>query len=234
MAPKADFVFDWRFLIATTFLSVVFFELHEVAHILTGYIQCGGFGPRDFNVWSLAENCKATLPGYMGPAFTIGTGYVAAFLLFSKRASLRAFAIALFWAGAPFSRLLQSLYFGGGDEIFGLYNMMNLSAVENGWAKAQLVGRISLFLATWPLLALLWWRLAERRSALWVLAILIVGEVMALLTSFLLHDPLIASGLFSSPGPMGGPWIITVNLIGMLILSAVTLRWLFRVPETIE
>ena len=230
MAPKADFVFDWKFLVATTFLSILLFEAHELAHILPGYVACGGFGPRDFNVWSLAEGCEAILPGYLGPLFTIGSGYVAALLLFSKRASYRAFGMALFWAGAPFSRFLQSLYFGGGDEIFGLYNMMNLSAVEGGWAKAQLVGRVSLFLATWPLLALLIFRIGKRPKFIWIIAILVVGEVMALAISYLIHSPLIASGIFSSPGPMGGPWIITINLAITLFLTALTLRWLFRVP----
>jgi len=230
MVPKADFILDWKFIVATAVFSVVLFEAHELAHVLTGYVMCGGFGPRDFNVWSLAEGCAVFLPGYMGPLFTIGTGYLVAIMLFSKRASFRAFAIALFWAGAPVSRLLQSLYFGGGDEIFGLYNFIELSNVENGWEKAQLVARVSWFFASWPLIAILWWRLKRQFAWAWVLLIIVAGEMLSLATSFLLHGPLMASGILSQPGPMGASWIVTVTFIVFLALTALTFRWMFRSP----
>lgn len=234
LPPKADFIFDWRFLVSTALFSVVLFEAHELAHVLTGYVMCGGFGPRDFNVWSLAEGCSVFLPGYMGPIFTIGTGYVAAMMLFSERAALRAFGIALFWAGAPVSRLLQSLYFGGGDEIFGLYNFMELQSVDGGWDKAQLVGRISLFLVSWPLIVLLWWRLKRRHSWAWVIAIILAGEILSLATSFLVHKPLMGSGLLHQGGPMGAPWIVTITFIVFLVLTALTFKWMFRVPQVMH
>jgi hypothetical protein len=38
-----------KYLLALLALMIVTGELHEQVHITTGYLLCGGYGPRDFN-----------------------------------------------------------------------------------------------------------------------------------------------------------------------------------------
>ena len=50
-------------------LTLSLTELYEVVHILCGRVAYGGFGPRGFNSWSLAEGSEAIWPTLMGLAF---------------------------------------------------------------------------------------------------------------------------------------------------------------------
>jgi len=231
IAPKADFVFDWKFLTAVTFLLLVMWELHELVHILTGYLYCGDFGFRDFNVWGLADACASTnVPTFLGPVFTFGIGYIAIILLFSRSAKWRAFGIALFWAANPITRLITLAIFGGGDEAVGLYRSLSLSDVEDGFKLAERVALVILCLASWPLLAGLYYKL-PRRTWLWIPIFLIAPFLTAMAVLLAIYTPLHKLDFLSGPGFAGGSMMVTLVFLFNLVMCGITIKWLFRVPN---
>jgi len=232
VAPKAHFVFDWKFMIAATFLLLVMWELHELVHILSGYLYCGEFGHRDFNVWGLADDCRATrVPTYLGPVFTIGMGFVAAALLFSASPKWRAFGIGLFWAVNPLTRLLTVMIFGGNDEAYGIYNTFELQNVEGGFALAERMATIILFLASWPLFAALCYKV-PRRLWLWLPVIIFAPIATAMAVLLLVYIPLYGTGWLGGAGLFGGSLLVTIVSVFNLIICALTLKWLWRVPTS--
>ena len=64
----------FRYVIAFFALNMIMAELHEQAHINTGYFICGCYGPRNFNVWTTCEQCVlpqwSFLATLAGPLFS--------------------------------------------------------------------------------------------------------------------------------------------------------------------
>ena len=109
-----------KYLAAFAALTLVLSELHEQAHITLGRIVCGGYGPRDFNVWTTCEGCcrpsLAFLSSIGGPAFSYAVMAVGLWLLRHSSPTRRALGLALVFGPLPFARIFTALT-GGGDEI---------------------------------------------------------------------------------------------------------------------
>jgi len=48
----------------------VIHEAQELAHTTTGFFLCGGWGPRDFNVWALPEGLYGFAGTLAGPVLS--------------------------------------------------------------------------------------------------------------------------------------------------------------------
>ena len=46
------------FIVTFLLLQIVMLELLEMVHIITGYLICGCWGVRDFNIWQLCNECN--------------------------------------------------------------------------------------------------------------------------------------------------------------------------------
>lgn len=111
---------SWKYLIAFIALNMIMGELHEQAHIQMGYLVCGCYGPRDFNVWTTCETCAHPSLAYwatiMGPAFSyLVYWFSALFLLKQANTRRNKLGIALLFATLPFARIFTACM-GGGDE----------------------------------------------------------------------------------------------------------------------
>ena len=101
-------------------LNMIMAELHEQVHIQTGYLMCGCYGPRDFNVWATCEHCSLQhwtfLATLAGPLFScslmwLGTWWVAK----SSNPQRIILGFLLIFANLPFARIITAVA-GGGDE----------------------------------------------------------------------------------------------------------------------
>lgn len=110
----------WKYIAAFIALHFIMGELHEQAHISTGYFICGCYGPRDFNVWSTCEQCAnpawAFLATLAGPLFSCSLMWLgASWFSRSLNENKRMIGFSLLFANLPFARIFTALV-GGGDE----------------------------------------------------------------------------------------------------------------------
>ena len=74
----------FRYVIAFFALNMSMGELHEQAHINTGYFICGCYGPRNFNVWTTCEQCVlqqwSFLATLAGPLFSYSLMWLGAWV----------------------------------------------------------------------------------------------------------------------------------------------------------
>lgn len=94
---------NWQYILGFLSLNMVLGELHEQAHIQTGYAICGCYGERNMSVWTTCESCLH--PSYAiwatvaGPLFSYGIYWTAAFVLRRhKMETCRSFALAILFA----------------------------------------------------------------------------------------------------------------------------------------
>jgi hypothetical protein len=119
----------WKYLAGFIALNMLLGELHEQAHIQTGYAICGCYGTRDISSWTTCTNCThaayALWATAAGPLFSYLVYWVAAFgLLISSSETYRRIGLAVLFASLPFARIFTAVM-GGGDEkvvLMGLFN----------------------------------------------------------------------------------------------------------------
>jgi hypothetical protein len=97
-------------------LCFVMGELHEQAHIQTGYLLFGGYGPRNFHEWRTAGSGRiALLATAAGPLFSYLQAWVALWLIRRPGRLSRAWGLVLLFASLPFAHIFTALV-GSGDE----------------------------------------------------------------------------------------------------------------------
>src|SRR5689334_11645875 len=95
-------------------LCFVCSELHEQAHIQTGYGLLHPYGSRDFNTWQTAPGAGPVwLATLAGPLFSYTLAWVGCLLL--RQRALRPLGVVLVFAALPFAHIL-TVFAGGGDE----------------------------------------------------------------------------------------------------------------------
>jgi len=110
----------WKYILAFVALNFIMGELHEQAHINTGFFICGCYGPRDFNVWATCDQCIKPAWAYLatlaGPLFSCSLMWLGA-IWFSQSTNekKRVIGFSLLFANLPFARIFTALM-GGGDE----------------------------------------------------------------------------------------------------------------------
>ncbi|MEM9840267.1 MAG: hypothetical protein AAF830_14075 [Pseudomonadota bacterium] len=226
---RADFVLSWQFFVGVLCLTAGLLELHEQAHIWSGYIACGAFGDRLLNTWTLADGCTAIWPVFAGPAFTLSAAGAGLLLMAFGSARLKALGIALFWAAGPASRAYGVIVFGGGDEVVGTIKLLDLSGVD-AWARARIISGSALAIIGFVFLTAYAALTSRRPIWAWTLvsAVFNIAALTALIV--LVISPL--EQLMPGPGfgPFGSHWVALAWPLTAIALSVVALPLLLRAP----
>src|SRR6478735_11515579 len=98
------------YLLTFVFLLLVMMELHEIVHISVGWIICGCWGPRDFNVWELCDACeKGETLGWLatmaGPLFSFALMWLGMSWLSSSDSKKEALGFSFIFSNIPFGRI---------------------------------------------------------------------------------------------------------------------------------
>ncbi|HEY5800384.1 MAG TPA: hypothetical protein VIT92_09185 [Burkholderiaceae bacterium] len=215
----------WKYLLAWYALSEVLSELHEQAHITTGYLLAGCYGPRNFNVWQLcAENppLPAFLPSLAGPLFSYLVFWLGAWLMTRPHTAgsrRRIIGFSLTLAALPFARIFTSAM-GGGDEKTVLM-LMGLDPLLARWSAFAVV----LVMCGVPIIVAAR-TLNNRRRALIVAGFCILPLPVIMLWKFKFLNSLLGTGHGAQNAAFGAPAFV----LGYVALCAVGLllmrRWL--------
>ena len=210
----------WRWLLAAFFAVLVAHDLHELIHTGAGRLICGAWGPRDFNVWSLASGCESWLPTLMGPVFSWAVMWTGVALLGSALESRRWIGLALVFAPNPLGRLLPALQGGGDEGVVARYALGR----EGPWARLVLVVAAACLIVP-PLLAA-WRALPPRRRWAWFLLLFIGGILVTGPLYIVLGNGLLARGVLAAPGMFGAPQLVEAASVLSLTGFVLTCRWL--------
>lgn len=111
----------WRYCLAFMAFVFVFGQLHEMAHMITGYFICGQAGIQlDFNlirpICAACENNPYTyIAGIAGPAFSYLMMWIGFFILRSANTKRYGLGFVLILGNLAFARIFTA-GMGGGDE----------------------------------------------------------------------------------------------------------------------
>lgn len=221
---------SWKYAAAFFALNGVVSELHEQAHITTGRLVSGCYGPRDFNVWAGCESGSPALPfaaPLAGPLFSYVVMWFGAWLLLRGRhAAARSIGFSLVFAPLPFARVFTALM-GGGDERMVLARVLG-DALPAGALRWLAFGLTLAFCA--PPVAAAWRATANRRRGWYIAGFCVVPLLVIWAYKFKLLNGLLAQGWLASPVMLGTPAFILLVFAVMCVLALWWRPWL----ETLE
>lgn len=192
-------------------------EAHECAHIFAARVVCGGWGARNFSVWTTRKGCAQNHPlivlaTFAGPLFTFAMIWLGTWLLIKPRKqSLRALGIALIFAPLPLARIITAAT-GHGDEVSGFTMLLN--GQKTGWA----VGLASILLLSLYPVVKAYRSLAPPRRILVFGGLLLIPMLAHGLTTHSMLNSLLAKGVFDENGILGAP--VLVNVWQVLVFAA--------------
>jgi hypothetical protein len=224
---------DGLALLAFFILVLALAEAHECAHILTARAICGGWGSRDFSVWTMHEGCAAyplvVLATFVGPVLTFATIWLGAWLTHTTEQRERALGLALIFAPLPFARIFTAAT-GHGDEVSGFTVLFGNQ--KGAWAAG--LAMVLLF-SLYPLVHA-YRTLEPKRRMLLFAGLLLVPMVVHGVVVHNLMNQLLASGVLASGGLLGAP--VLINLWQVLVFggAAITTRGVsgLFVADTVE
>lgn len=206
------------------FLSFYFFmhEMHELAHIITGRIICGCWGPRDFNVWDLCKDCLRQKPiaiaaTFTGPIFTFMMLWIGRYLLkYGKSTQNRSLGLVFILGNMQFGRIYMAAM-GSGDEISGL-RWLFLNPDHSNAQIIRLLTFIIVSIICIPPMITAYRAIANKRKILIYISFLIIPLVLDTLIILILLNSLLQRGLLSQVWIMGTPLLITLWFTGCSFL----------------
>ncbi len=221
-----------RYLFTFLLLLIVMLELHEIVHITTGYIICGCFGERDFNVWDVCTGCNERstytwLSTLTGPLFSFALMWVGMFLLSSKSIQRKAFGFSLIFSNIPFGRI-TTVMMGGGDEMVVMKHFL-----KNDLTRSQMIllcSLIVLLLGVPPVIRA-WQVLTNKRSWIYIIGFLTLPLLFLLLYILGAMNALLGSGFLSTIGIMGTPLLITLHTALAAILLILFRKNIFLIAK---
>jgi hypothetical protein len=219
---------SWRYVLAFLALNGVISELHEQAHITTGRLIAGCYGPRDFNAWQPCADGSQAFPfaaSMAGPLFSYLVMWAGAWLL--ARAATpagRSIGFSLVFAPLPFARVFTALMGGGDEKVFLLTAFGQvLSPAECRWLAVPLA---LLFCAPPVVMA---WRAAQNRHRGWYIAGFCVLPLLVIwVYKFKILNGLLQQGVLATPVAIGTPAFVLAVFAFMLAATALSWRWLER------
>ncbi len=210
---------SWQYLVGFISLNMIMGELHEQAHIQTGYMICGCYGFRNFSVWTVCETCKHS--GYAlwataaGPLFSYLVYWLSGlWLLKHAKDVYRRFGLALLFASLPFARIFTALM-GGGDEKVVLMGLL-------GHQFPPVALKISAVLLTLlfclpPLLMGI--RQLPGKQKWWYAAGFIIGPLLfGMLWQRFFLNRLLEQGTGAFPVIAGTPRLVLIHFLFMVFL----------------
>lgn len=228
-----------RTVIAFIALLLVMHELHEIVHTAVGRVLCGCWGPRDFNVWGLCEDCAVGMPWTMlttiaGPVFTFGIIWIGYYLLKAQRPLFQqSVGFALVFGNMPIARIITAAT-GGGDEVYAL---QELFADRVNESLLWLIGLFIVLILSIPPLVRAWkWLDINRR--LWIYTgFLILPFVFDVAVVLIGMNGLLEMGVLDQQGLIGSPILLnlwTLLWVGMLAGFGSYLARLFVPAESMK
>lgn len=222
---------NWKYAAAFLALNGVVSELHEQAHITTGRLISGCYGPRDFNVWEGCATGSPALPfaaPLAGPLFSYIVMWLGAWLLLRARtAAGRSAGFSLVFAPLPFARVFTALM-GGGDERMVLARLLG-DAVGSGTLRGLAIVLALAFCAPPVIVA---WRALSNRHRGWYVAGFCVLPLIAIWAyKFKLLNTLLAHGVLASPVLIGTPALVLVVFAAMCTLALLWKPWLEQLEQ---
>ena len=211
----------WRYLLAFFALTLLLGEAHEQAHITTGRIVCGGYGPRDFNAWRTSAECVrphlALLATTTGPLFSYAVMWLGAWLLArGGSAARRAVGFSLVFGALPFARVFTALM-GGGDEGVVLRRLLGgeLSRESIRWVTVALV-----LACCAPPVVIAYRNMRNRFRALYVAGFCVLPLLILGVYVFMFLNGLLARGVWATPPIAGTPPLVVAHTLLMAAVLA--------------
>ncbi|KAA9333149.1 hypothetical protein F0P96_09210 [Hymenobacter busanensis] len=215
----------FRYVVAFLLLNLLVSELHELAHIATGGLICGCYGPRTFNVWQTCTACAHPdlypLPSVAGPLGSYALMWLGSLLLFSPSPRRQGLGFSLLFAALPFARIF-TLLMGGGDEMV---IVRTLAAPENRLLYRLLMTALVLLVAGIPM-AVAYRRVRNHRPWAWVAGFAVGPLLFQFLYLFQLLNGLLKRGLLAEPWLMGTPLLVTIHTAIAAVLLVAFARYL--------
>lgn len=218
----------WKYLLGFISLNMLLGELHEQAHIQTGYAICGCYGYRDISSWATCSTC--THAGYAlwataaGPVFSYLVYWIAAFWLLKKpEENYRRAGLAVLFGSLPFARIFTAVM-GGGDEkvvLMGLLNHLPLLPVK-------LLAILVTLLFCLPPLVMGVKNLPAANRWLYAAGFIIGPLLFGICWQRFLLNGLLSKGICARPIIAGSPLLVVVHFISMGILFLFFGRFLIK------
>lgn len=211
-----SFRISWQYVLAFFGLNMFLGELHEQAHITTGYFICGCYGERDFSVWSTCDNCAHSdwsfLATLAGPIYSFILMWLGG-LWFSRSLNIsrKALGFSILFANLPFARLFTA-FMGGGDEKVVLQHLTGL-AVFPKIAAILIVGLLAI-----PPVVLVYRNLSNKLRGWIVAAFLVLPLIYGMLYHHIFLNYLLHKGIGTGITIMGTPDIIIIHTLVMLLM----------------
>jgi len=191
-------------------------------HTAVGRVLCGCWGPRDFNVWGLCEECAVGMPWTIfstiaGPVFTFGLIWAGYHLLKDQRSPFQqSLGFALVFGNLPIARIFTAAT-GGGDEVYALQRLFGDQVNE---ILLWVIGLSIVLVLSVPPLARAWKRL-DIPNRLWIFsAFLILPFVFDVAVVLIGMNGLLEMGVLDQQGIIGSPLLVnlwTLLWVGMLV-----------------
>ncbi len=218
-----------KYLVAMFFLMLLLGELHEQVHINTGYLICGGYGERDFNVWKTTADCN--LPNWsflataVGPIFSYLVMWTGVILLLKATSNnYKAIGMSLIFAPLPFARIFSAVQGGGDEKVFFLKLFEGYVTKPNG----KILAAIFVTAICLPPLLIAWSKIKNRFAWLYVVGFSILPLFVLGFYVFGLLNGLLADGFLSFNLILGTPALIIIHTNFVSIILYFIYPWLLE------
>ena len=213
-----------RWWIAFSLLILTIHEAHELAHVLTGRALCGTWAARDFNAWWFTTECNSILPTVAGPLFS----YLMMFLGARMRSGA---GVALLFAANPFARIFTAAMGGGDEMVVG----KRIAATADRTPAVHLLVLLFVTAICGTALVLAWRAMRGLpKRTLWFLGMMVWPMVVTGVLLFVIGNRLLRAGVLAEPPIAGAPPLVLVVTAVVVVLAALTFRWLSHVLTTEE
>lgn len=208
-----------KYVLAFLALNMIAGELHEQVHINTGYWICGGYGPRDFNVWQTSANSNsqwAFLATLAGPLFSCTLMWIGAvWFVKSKNQIKKGIGISVLFANLPFARIFTALTGGGDEKIVVQYLLGSTNFLT------KLIAAIVVLLVCVPPVIMVFKKI-DRTHRWWIVSgFLVLPLIFGMLYQRMLWNRLLQNGYGASVHILGTPDIILFHFALMVIILSV-------------
>jgi hypothetical protein len=194
-------------------------ELHEQAHINTGFFICGCYGSRDFNVWTTCEQCAKQAWPYLatlaGPLFSCSLMWLGA-LWFSRSTNenKRVIGFSLVFANLPFARIFTAVV-GGGDEKIVVQALMG----DTGYSlSSKIIASAIVLLICLPPILIAGKKIWHKKRWGIVAGFSIIPLVYGMLYQRMFLNGLLKKNTLAETHLFGTPDLILVHFVLMLLL----------------
>ena len=210
----------WKYVLGFLALNGIVSELHEQAHMTTGRIVHGCYGPRDFNVWQTCANGADALPfaaSLAGPLFSYAVMWLGVWLLLGAgTAARKSIGFTLIFAPLPFARIFTALAGGGDEKVF----MMSVAGDALTPAAARLLALAMVLLFCVPPVVVAWRAVENRWHAAYIAGFCILPMVVVMAYKFKFLNGLLHDGVLATPAVIGTPPLVLVVFAAMAVLTA--------------